>query len=78
MGNNNGDYLREAARVLAYDGTLHIVETASRIDKVEDIGDRLYQLGFTLADQHRLGQPEFVHITARRSDREPDQTVDLI
>ena len=72
MGHNNGDYLREAARVLAYNGVIHIVEAASRLDKIGDIEHRLQQLGFKLTDLTRTGQPEFVHITATRTDQTPN------
>jgi hypothetical protein len=78
MGHNNGDYLREATQVLAYDGRIHIVEAASRLDKIDDIEDRLRRLGFKLTDIERVGQPEFVHVTARRTDQEPDPTTNLI
>ena len=78
MGANNGDYVREAARVLAFDGTLHIVETASRLEKIEDLDERLRLLGFKLADMRRIGEPEFVHIVARRTDTEPSLDTDLI
>jgi len=78
MGHNNGDYLREAARVLAYNGVIHIVEAASRLDKIGDIEHRLQQLGFKLTDLTRTGQPEFVHITATRTDQTPNPTTNLI
>jgi SAM-dependent methyltransferase len=78
MGHNNGDYLREAARVLAYDGRIHIVEAASRLDKIDDIEDRLRRLGFKLTDLDRIGEPAFIHITARRTDHEPDPITNLI
>lgn len=57
MGHNNGNYLREAARVLAYDGRSHIVEAASLLDKVDDIEDRLGRLGFKLIDLNRIDEP---------------------
>ena len=78
MGHNNGDYLREAARVLAYNGVVHIVEAASRLDKIGDIEHRLQQLGFKLSDLTRTGQPEFVHVTATRTDQTPNPTTNLI
>ena len=78
MGKNNGDYLREAARVLAYDGRLHIVETSSRLDKVDDIENRLRLLGFKLIEQYRMGEPEFVHLVALRSDAEPEPALSFI
>jgi len=78
MGANNGDYLREAARVLAFDGRLHIVEAASRLDKIDDIENRLVGLGFRPTDMERVGQPEFVHITAQRTDTDPDSNINLI
>ena len=80
MGTNNGDYLREAARCLAYDGRLHIVETKGHFDKLADdeIEVRLGSLGFTLTGVERVGQPEFVHIKGTRNDQAPDSGVDLL
>ena len=78
MGKNNGDFLREAARVVAYDGRIHIVETAARLNKVNDIEDRLRLLGFKLTKQQTLGDPEFVHLQARRTDADPERVIDLI
>ena len=78
MGNNNGDYLREAARVLAFDGRLHIVETASRLEKIDDIEGRLRDLGFQLSKTERVGEPKFVHLVARRTDIDPAPGLNLI
>lgn len=77
MGLNNGDYLREAARVLAYDGTLHIVEAASRLDKLDDVQGRLRRLGFELRSLNHHGEPGFIHVVAHRTDSESDLGVSL-
>lgn len=78
MGDNNGDYLREAARTLAYDGRIHIVETASRIEPIGDFEQRLRRLGFKLTDIEQHGNPAFVHVIARRVDVDPDPDLNLI
>lgn len=46
MGANCADYLREAARVLAYDGRLYLCEPTSRLPEEELIEQRLLELGF--------------------------------
>ena len=70
MGNNNGDYIREAARVLAFDGRLHIVETASRLAKIDDLEARFRRLGFDLSKAENIGQPEFCLLYTSPSPRD--------
>ena len=78
MGANNGDYLREAARVLAFDGRLHIVEAASRLDRVDDVKGSLSRLGFHLVSVSSHGVPEFTHIQALRTDAVPVTEFDFL
>jgi hypothetical protein len=81
MGANHGDYLCEAARVLAYDGVIRIVEAASRFSQpLDEVGivDRMERLGFGNVHIDRKGHPEFVFIRARRTDAEPQRLLNLI
>jgi ubiquinone/menaquinone biosynthesis C-methylase UbiE len=71
MGTNAEDYLREAHRVLRWDGILHIAETSSHFGEDVEVGltaftRHLESLGFSvLGDPVRIGAaPEFIVIEA--------------
>ncbi len=76
MGANSGDYLREAARTLVFDGRLIICEASSRLPADDDIRKRLERLGFHVTDISRDAQ--FTFIQAIRTDREPEMGVSLV
>jgi len=76
MGANSGDYLREAARTLVFDGRLIICEASSRLPADDDIQKRLERLGFHITDISRDAQ--FTFIQAIRTDREPETDVSLV
>ena len=76
MGANSGDYLREAARTLVFDGRLIICEASSRLPADDDIQKRLERLGFHITDISRDAQ--FTFIQAIRTDREPEIGVSLV
>lgn len=76
MGANSGDYLREAARTLVFDGRLIICEASSRLPADDDIRKRLERLGFHVTDISRDAQ--FTFIQAIRTDREPEIGVSLV
>ena len=46
MGENSGDYLREAARTLLFDGRLIICEAVSRLPEDAEVRSRLARWGF--------------------------------
>ncbi len=77
MGKNNGDYIPEAARVLAFDGDIHIVEASSRIKDLQKVIDRLERLGFGAVTTNQLGDPSFTYIKAKRSDLTPELGLNL-
>jgi len=76
MGANSGDYLREAARTLVFDGRLIICEASSRLPADDEIRKRLERLGFHVTDISRDAQ--FTFIQAIRTDREPEIGVSLV
>ena len=76
MGANSSDYLREAARVLVFDGRLIICEPRTRLPADDAIRSRLEQLGFHVTDISDDAQ--FTFIQALRTDREPEIGVDLV
>jgi len=76
MGANSGDYLREAARTLVFDGRLIICEASRRLPADDDIRKRLERLGFHVTDINRDAQ--FTFIQAIRTDREPEIGVSLV
>ena len=76
MGANSSDYLREAARVLVFDGRLIICEPRSRLPADDAIRSQLEQLGFHVTDISDDAQ--FTFIQALRTDREPEIGVDLV
>ncbi len=78
MGKNNGDYIREAARVLAFDGDIHIVEASSRIKSSQTVIYRLERLGFCSVTTNELGDPKFLYIKAKRSDSTPELGLNLV
>ena len=75
MGANSSNYLREAARTLVFDGRLIICEASSRFPEDHEIRSRLEQLGFHVTDISDDAQ--FTFIQALRTDRDPDNGVDL-
>ncbi len=76
MGATSGDYLREAARTLVFDGRLIICEASSRLPEDDEIRTRLEQLGFHVTDISHDAQ--FTFIQAIRTDREPETEVALV
>ncbi|MBT3221516.1 MAG: methyltransferase-like protein, partial [Proteobacteria bacterium] len=74
MGSNCADYIREAHRTLALDGTLHVWEATSRFDDPQRFADQVRRLGFGVYQVEQRGK--FTHIESRRLDITPDQ--DLI
>ncbi|MEO2019231.1 MAG: methyltransferase-like protein, partial [Fuerstiella sp.] len=76
MGANSGDYLREAARTLVFDGRLIICEASSRLPEDDEIRGRLERLGFHVTDINHDAQ--FTFIQAIRTDREPETEVALV
>ena len=70
MGANCTDYLREAHRVLALDGRLHIWEATSRFDDPQRFGQDLQRLGFGTFLTEQRGP--FTHIEAMKLDVTPD------
>jgi SAM-dependent methyltransferase len=76
MGANSTDYLREAARVLVFDGRLIVCEPRTRLPADDAIRSRLDQLGFHVTDISDDAQ--FTFIQALRTDREPEIGVDLV
>jgi len=76
MGANSGDYLREAARTLVFDGRLIICDASSRLPADDEIRKRLERLGFHVTDISRDAQ--FTFIQAIRTDREPEIGVSLV
>jgi ribosomal RNA-processing protein 8 len=76
MGANNGDYLREAARTLVFDGRLIVCEATSRLPSDEDIRHRLKDLGFHVTEISQ--QAQFTFIRALRTDHEPDPELELL
>ena len=75
MGANCGDYLREAARTLVFDGRLIICEPTKRLPNDDAIRERLGQLGFHVTDI--MQEDRFTFIKAVRTDNEPDLKVTL-
>ena len=69
MGANSGDYIREAARVLVFDGRLIICESTSRLPNDSVIRERLKRLGFNVTNISTEAQ--FTFIQALRTDVEP-------
>ena len=76
MGSNHGDYLREAARALVFDGRSVICEATNRLPANEIIEDRLNQLGFVVTEITVDAQFTFIH--ALRTDTEPDPAGKLL
>jgi hypothetical protein len=76
MGVNSGDYLREAARTLVFDGRLIICEATSRLPEDADIRSCLERLGFHVTDIDHEAQ--FTFIRAVRTDREPEFQLSLV
>ncbi len=76
MGVNSGDYLREAARTLVFDGRLIICEATSRLPEDADIRSCLERLGFHVTDIDHEAQ--FTFIRAVRTDKEPDFQLSLV
>ena len=76
MGANSGDYLREAARTLVFDGRLIICEASVRLPEDNEIRSRLTRLGFHVTDINRDGQ--FTFIQAIRTDREQETGISLV
>ena len=76
MGANTGDYLREAARTLVFDGRLILCEATSRLPSDKDIQHRLNDLGFHVTEISR--QAQFTFIRVLRTDREPDPELELL
>lgn len=70
MGTNFTDYLKEAWRVLRLDATLHIWEAQGRFDDPNRFTDDLLKLGFRAFRPEQKGN--FVHIEAKKVNREPD------
>ena len=78
MGVNNGDYLREAARVSAYDSSLHVIERTSAIERIGGVEARLAQFGYQTETVETFGNPEFTHIHARRTDHVPEPNLNML
>ena len=76
MGANSGDYLREAARTLVFDGRLIICEACSRFPEDHEIRNRLERLGFHVTDISDDAQ--FTFIQALRTDQEPQPGISLL
>jgi len=76
MGVNTGDYLREAARTLVFNGRLIVCEATSRLPDDDAIRHRLKQLGFHVTDISQ--QAQFSFIRALRTDREPDPDLEFL
>ncbi len=70
MGANFADYLREAHRVLALDGRLHIWEATSRFDDAKRFAEDLLRLGFGAVAPQEVGP--FTHFEALKRDAVPD------
>ncbi len=76
MGVNSGDYLREAARTLVFDGRLIICEATSRLPEDSEIRRRLDRLGFHVTQINNDAQ--FTFIQALRTDNPPNYDMSLI
>ena len=76
MGANSGDYLRDAARTLVFDGRMIICEASSRFPEDHEIRSRLERLGFHVTDINHDAQ--FTFIQAIRTDREPETGISLV
>jgi superfamily II DNA or RNA helicase len=75
MGSNSGDYLREAARVLVFDGRLIICEASSRFPEDHEVRQRLQRLGFHVTNISEDAQ--FTFIQALRTDRDSEPQIAL-
>ena len=73
MGSNSGDYLREAARVLVFDGRLIICEASGRFPEDREIRHRLERLGFHVTNISEDAQ--FTFIQALRTDRDSESQI---
>ena len=76
MGANTGDYLREAARTLVFDGRLIICEPTQRLPDRESIRERLERLGFNVTDI--MADAQFTFIRAVRTDADPNPDATLL
>lgn len=76
MGANSGDYLREAARTLVFDGRLIICKARTRFPEDHEIRSRLERLGFHVTDINH--DAKFTFIQAIRTDREPETGISLV
>jgi len=75
MGANFTTYLREAYRTLKLDGHLHIIEATERFTDRERFTKTLKALGFVGIDVD--DKWKFTHIQARKSERPPDDGMEL-
>jgi EAL domain-containing protein (putative c-di-GMP-specific phosphodiesterase class I) len=75
MGKNFSDYLREAYRTLRLDGQLHIVESTSRFNNLDQFVKGLKALGFDVVQIKEMWK--FTHIRALRSERPPAEDIRL-
>lgn len=75
MGANFADYLSEAYRTLKLDGDLHIIEATSRFTNRDGFVESLKGLGFAVVSVE--DQWKFTHIRALKTERRPDQSVDI-